>query len=315
MPTYDSPSWAGPCAFPVTLEIIKNGTIIDSKRFTGSHILIGRDADAVDVHVVHPSASRCHAVLQWSDSGTLHLADLGSAHGTVLNQQRVQPGEWSQALVDGCCIQIGASSRTFVLVVPELAAAPAPAPAGGGGGEGMPAPAPVPAPTPAAADLATATAPPPPAAAAAADASATLRTPASAPSAAVQAAQEVVTAAHEKLTKLQRHARLAASSEQAAAVSEAKEELLAARQALVTAQAKDAGAGKSHKAFNDDVGAEYLDDGRDDDWLSDDELAVGHVSRPAMPASAAALPGNAPGMKRSRTGVKLGRALLPKRSA
>ena len=85
-------------------------------------LVAGRSPD-VELVLEHPSASRRHAALLFHRSGALYLVDLGSAHGTFLDGERLPPQEptlWP----DGARCVFGASPATFVLELGGAAAPP-----------------------------------------------------------------------------------------------------------------------------------------------------------------------------------------------
>ena len=85
-------------------------------------LVAGRSPD-VELVLEHPSASRRHAALLFHRSGALYLVDLGSAHGTFLDGERLPPQEptlWP----DGARCVFGASPATFVLELGGDAAPP-----------------------------------------------------------------------------------------------------------------------------------------------------------------------------------------------
>ncbi|KAH8051525.1 solute carrier family 4 [Aureococcus anophagefferens] len=69
-----------------SLEMIKNGTSVETVPLTASRFLLGRAADCVAYAMAHASISRVHLVFQRSNDGRLYVADCGSAHGSRLNK-------------------------------------------------------------------------------------------------------------------------------------------------------------------------------------------------------------------------------------
>ena len=145
---YTVPHWSGDIPDqPVSLSIIKNGTIIGEVDISNKpYVLFGR-LPSCDVHLEHPSISRYHAVLQYrppSSKGTdssqaegddeqreahghtlfssnprdmgHYIFDLGSTHGTYLNKTRINPRCYYRVRV-GQMIKFGGSSRLFLLEV------------------------------------------------------------------------------------------------------------------------------------------------------------------------------------------------------
>lgn len=83
-----------------------------------SHFLLGRAGDLCDIVLEHASVSRRHAVLQFHESGSLWLYDLGAAHGTFVNRARIAPREFVELRV-GDQLRFGASTRTYVVEGPD----------------------------------------------------------------------------------------------------------------------------------------------------------------------------------------------------
>ncbi|MEM6393547.1 MAG: FHA domain-containing protein [Planctomycetota bacterium] len=72
-------------------------------------LVLGREADAVDVHLDHPTISRRHAVIETTKRGVT-LADLNSANGTFLNGTRVTT---ATPLHEGDRLDLGPFALTF----------------------------------------------------------------------------------------------------------------------------------------------------------------------------------------------------------
>jgi pSer/pThr/pTyr-binding forkhead associated (FHA) protein len=85
---YSPPTTASSPPTGTSLNIIKNGQIQTKLSPSQSHSTIGR-LPTSDIHQEHPSISRTHAILQFTDSGA-SLFDLGSTHGTFVNRERIQ---------------------------------------------------------------------------------------------------------------------------------------------------------------------------------------------------------------------------------
>jgi len=118
--SYTPPAWSSvPLSSEWCLSVIKGGVEVESIPLKQqSFFLIGRQVDSVDIVSAHASTSRIHAVLQFHESGSLWLQDLGSAHGTFINRQRVTPKQFIQIHV-GDQIRIGQSTRSYVVEGPE----------------------------------------------------------------------------------------------------------------------------------------------------------------------------------------------------
>ncbi|GJQ15059.1 hypothetical protein GpartN1_g7124.t1 [Galdieria partita] len=110
---YEEPSWSACLSEPLILEVIKEGTVIDTLKLIGKpYFLIGRTPEC-DIQLDHPSVSRLHAVIQ-SDGAQVYLYDLQSTHGTFLNKTRVDSKQYYLFHV-GELLRFGLSSRQFVL--------------------------------------------------------------------------------------------------------------------------------------------------------------------------------------------------------
>lgn len=90
----DSETGAGEGEAPahVTLVVFKPDEKIEHVLARGETCTIGR-SDECDVHVAHPSISRRHVRITHGDDGALFVEDLGSANGTTIGGNRLQPGE------------------------------------------------------------------------------------------------------------------------------------------------------------------------------------------------------------------------------
>ena len=90
---YEQPEWGGVSSVDFSLEVLKDGSIIETIDCRGrDHLLFGRTPNN-DVVLEHPSSSRLHAVLQFTDSSEdVFIHDCGSTHGTFVNKRRLKPG-------------------------------------------------------------------------------------------------------------------------------------------------------------------------------------------------------------------------------
>jgi hypothetical protein len=75
-------------------------------------LLIGR-APECDVRVLDPSVSKRHAELVISPDGAVHLADVGSRHGSWVDDKRVETGT-SLRLAGGETLRLGEATATFL---------------------------------------------------------------------------------------------------------------------------------------------------------------------------------------------------------
>ena len=123
---YKPPSWSTKPKFPFSLEVLKDGVIVEKIDISKlDHYLCGKRPDLCDVVLQHESISRQHAVLQFGEQGELYVADLGSTHGTKVNKQALVPNKYTLAPV-GSVIQFGQSTRLYVVDgPPQLAQAEA----------------------------------------------------------------------------------------------------------------------------------------------------------------------------------------------
>lgn len=124
---YSEPPWGGKAPdTSYSLEILKNGTIVDTVPLTQrSFYVVGR-LPVCDVSLEHPSISRYHAVIQYrsrpeegepaaEDTG-FYIHDLGSTHGTVVNKNKIPPQTYIRLRV-GHVLKFGGSTRLFILQV------------------------------------------------------------------------------------------------------------------------------------------------------------------------------------------------------
>ena len=89
-----------------------------------SAYLWGRNTDIADIHLLHPSISSQHAVLQYRAVALLpgqiptcqpYIMDLESTNGTFINGVRIDPAKYYQ-LKKGDVLTFGASTREYVLL-------------------------------------------------------------------------------------------------------------------------------------------------------------------------------------------------------
>lgn len=101
-----------------TIEIIKNGSVIQRKPICKNRLIFGRLKE-VDIPMEHPSISRNHACLLWNpndgEDGSFFLVDLNSVHGTFVNKKQIQPSKPHKISTGNDLIKIGGSTRLFFL--------------------------------------------------------------------------------------------------------------------------------------------------------------------------------------------------------
>lgn len=116
---YEKPEWSDIPKNNYSLEVIKNGVIIETLNVPKNEefIVLGR-LPLCDVQMDHPSISRYHAVIQFSDKGMPYIYDLGSAHGTFLNKNVLPPNKYV-ALHVGDMIKFGQSTRIYIFQGPN----------------------------------------------------------------------------------------------------------------------------------------------------------------------------------------------------
>ncbi|XP_037652321.1 LOW QUALITY PROTEIN: kanadaptin [Sebastes umbrosus] len=127
---YTEPLWGDLAPdVPYALEILKNGTIVDTVPLTEkSYFVVGR-LPVCDVALEHPSISRYHAILQYrrqagegesvGEERGFYVHDLGSTHGTVVNKNKIPPKTYIRLRV-GHVLKFGGSTRLFILQGPEF---------------------------------------------------------------------------------------------------------------------------------------------------------------------------------------------------
>eukprot|EP00798_Chlamydomonas_sp_ICE-L_P001333 gene1333-32690_t len=118
--TYEAPLWSGvPEGVPYTLEILKNGAIVDNSKVAEKSFYTFGRAVTADVVIEHPSSSRLHAVLQYNgDTKEAFIYDNKSTHGTFLNKKRIVPLVHVPLRV-GDTIKLGESSRIYLFGGPS----------------------------------------------------------------------------------------------------------------------------------------------------------------------------------------------------
>ena len=112
---YEVPEWGGPSSADFSLEVLKDGAIVDVVDCRGRGcVTLGRTPDN-DVVLEHPSSSRTHAAIQFARGGSeAFVFDNASTHGTFVNKRRLKARVHAPVFV-GDQIRFGQSSRVFVV--------------------------------------------------------------------------------------------------------------------------------------------------------------------------------------------------------
>ena len=112
---YEVPEWGGPSSADFSLEVLKDGAIVDVVDCRGRGcVTLGRTPDN-DVVLEHPSSSRFHAAIQFARGGSeAFVFDNASTHGTFVNKRRLKARVHAPVFV-GDQIRFGQSSRIFVV--------------------------------------------------------------------------------------------------------------------------------------------------------------------------------------------------------
>ena len=117
---YDVPESSALPPAEYTLEVLRNGSIIDYISLSHRpYTVFGRSPDS-DVVLEHPTISRYHAIVQYKSefehgqSAGLYLYDCGSTHGTFINKKRLEPKVYVRIKVD-YIIKFGQSTRLYLV--------------------------------------------------------------------------------------------------------------------------------------------------------------------------------------------------------
>jgi pSer/pThr/pTyr-binding forkhead associated (FHA) protein len=117
---YDIPNSSAIPPVEYTLEVLRNGSIIDYISLSHHpYTVFGRSPDS-DVVLEHPTISRYHAIVQYksefehSQPPGLFLYDCGSTHGTFINKKRLEPNVYVRIKI-GYIIKFGQSTRLYLV--------------------------------------------------------------------------------------------------------------------------------------------------------------------------------------------------------
>eukprot|EP01080_Neovahlkampfia_damariscottae_P003269 gene3269-5712_t len=118
MKRYETPAWSSKPTIKYYLEVLKNGTIIDTIKFPENEqfVVIGRNEELCTNNFVfeHPSISRQHAIIQHRNNGRIYIYDLGSTHHTFWNKEEIKSFHYIP-LRCGDLLKFGESTRQYVV--------------------------------------------------------------------------------------------------------------------------------------------------------------------------------------------------------
>ncbi|KAF8108389.1 hypothetical protein N665_0109s0016 [Sinapis alba] len=113
--TWQPPDWAiEPRAGVYSLEVVKDGQILDRIHLNRRRHIFGRQQQTCDFVLDHQSVSRQHAVVVPHKNGSIFVIDLGSAHGTFVANERLIK-DTPVELEVGQSLRFAASTRIYIL--------------------------------------------------------------------------------------------------------------------------------------------------------------------------------------------------------
>ncbi|KAL0889402.1 hypothetical protein Bca101_013385 [Brassica carinata] len=113
--TWQPPDWAiEPRAGVYSLEVVKDGQILDRIHLNRRRHIFGRQQQTCDFVLDHQSVSRQHAVVVPHKNGSIFVIDLGSAHGTFVANERLTK-DTPVELEVGQSLRFAASTRIYIL--------------------------------------------------------------------------------------------------------------------------------------------------------------------------------------------------------
>ncbi len=99
-------------------KVIKNGTVLEKIVLNKEFVSLGRLGDIL---CEHPSLSRFHAILQYSDGQIdtkypqgFYMFDLNSTHGTIINKTKISPNQYVP-IKNESMFKLGLSTRIYIL--------------------------------------------------------------------------------------------------------------------------------------------------------------------------------------------------------
>mmetsp|Transcript_2180 Transcript_2180/g.5399 ORF Transcript_2180/g.5399 Transcript_2180/m.5399 type:complete len:253 (+) Transcript_2180:138-896(+) len=125
-----SPAYSGPPRIPEPpdivmapcFDVVKGGAVVERLSLDKkASWTFGRQADVVDFNVNHESCSRQHATVSLQQ-GQFVIADLGSAHGTVVDGRKLVKNVQVR-LSSGANVRFGASTRVYIFRLPRCSTA------------------------------------------------------------------------------------------------------------------------------------------------------------------------------------------------
>lgn len=109
------PDWAiEPRAGVYSLEVVKDGQILDRIHLDRRSHIFGRQHQTCDYVLDHQSVSRQHAAVVPHKNGSIFVIDLGSAHGTFVANERLTK-DTPVELEVGQSLRFAASTRIYLL--------------------------------------------------------------------------------------------------------------------------------------------------------------------------------------------------------
>lgn len=115
---YAIPEWSAAPSHPFSLEVLKDGTIVEQLDVSKKGAYMFGRIDMCDFVLEHPTVSRFHAVLQFRNDGKVFLYDLGSTHGSFINKSQIKKQLYTEIHV-GDVIRFGQSSRMYIFQGPS----------------------------------------------------------------------------------------------------------------------------------------------------------------------------------------------------
>ncbi|XP_062233081.1 uncharacterized protein LOC133930446 [Phragmites australis] len=115
---YAIPEWSSAPGHPFSLEVLKDGTIVDQLDVSKKGAYMFGRIDLCDFVLEHPTISRFHAVLQFRNDGKVFLYDLESTHGSFINKTQIKKKLYMEIHV-GDVIRFGQSSRLYIFQGPS----------------------------------------------------------------------------------------------------------------------------------------------------------------------------------------------------